>query len=291
MFIDIHAHAFKTPFLQIDGRAPLPTPEQLIEHYNNIGVEQAVLLPLVGPEFYPGQGNEEILEIADRFPGRFIPFCNIHPRAINNSSSAPLSDVMKKYKDKGCKGIGEVTVNMPFNDPYMLNFFKHVEIAELPLTFHIAHCIDNVYGIYDEPGLPLLEETLQKFPGIKFFGHSQSFWAEIGTLREVNDRAGYPDYPIDAEGAVPKLMRKYPNLYGDLSAGSGCNALTRDPEYALKFMTEFQDRLMFGLDICSPPSGVPNLVKFLTEMKDSGRISMEIFNKIARGNAVRLLDL
>lgn len=291
MFIDIHAHAFKTPFLQVDGRLPFPTPEQLVEHYNEIGVEQAVLLPLVGPEFYPGQGNEEILEIADRFPGRFIPFCNIHPRAVNNSPTAPLSDVMKKYKDKGCKGIGEVTVNMPFNDPFMLNFFKHVEIAKMPLTFHIAHCIDNVYGIYDDPGLPLLEETLQKFPGIDFLGHSQSFWSEMGTLREVSDRAGYPDYPIDAEGAVPKLMRKYPNLHGDLSAGSGCNALTRDPEYAIKFMTEFQDRLLFGLDICSAPDGTPNLVKFLLEMKDSGKISLEIFNKIARGNAIRLLDL
>jgi len=291
MFIDIHAHAFKTPFLQVDGRAPFPTPEQLIEHYNDIGVEQAVLLPLVGPEFYSGQGNEEILEIADRFPGRFIPFCNIHPRAINNSSDAPLSDVMKKYRDKGCRGIGEVTVNMRFDDPYMLNFFKHVEIAGLPLTFHIAHCIDNVYGIYDDPGLPLLEATLQKFPGISFLGHSQSFWAEIGTLREEHDRAGYPAYPLDAEGAVPKLMRKYPNLYGDLSAGSGCNALARDPKYAVKFMTEFQDRLLFGLDICSPPEGVPELVKFLVEMKDSGRISLEIFNKIARTNAIRLLNL
>jgi len=291
MFIDIHAHSVKTPFLQVEGRAPFPTPEQLVEHYNEIGVEQAVLLPLIGPEFYLPQSNEEVLEIADRFPGRFIPFCNLHPRAINNSPTAPLSDVLKKYKDKGCKGVGEVTANMSFNDPFMLNFFKHVEIAKMPLTFHIADQIDNTYGIYDDPGLPLLEETLQKFSGIDFFGHSQSFWAEISTLREVNDRAGYPDYPVDKEGAVPKLMRKYPNLHGDLSAGSGCNALMRDPEYAVKFMIEFQDRLMFGLDICSPPEGVPDLVNFLIEMKDSGKISLAIFNKIARGNAIRLLDL
>lgn len=291
MFIDIHAHAFKTPFLQVDGRLPFPTPEQLIEHYNNIGVEQAVLLPLVGPEFYSPQGNEEILEIVNRFPGRFIPFCNIHPRAINNSPDAPLSEVLKKYKAAGCKGIGEVTCNMPFDNPFMENLFKHVEIADLPLTFHIADRIDNNYGIYDEPGLPLLEKTLQKYPGIKFLGHSQSFWAEIGTLRDNNDRAGYPKYPIDAEGAVPRLMRKYPNLYGDLSAGSGCNALTRDPEHAVKFMTEFQDRLLFGLDICSPPSGTPPLVDFMLKMKDSGKISLEIFNKIARGNAIHLLEL
>lgn len=291
MFIDIHAHAFKTPFLQLDGVEPFPAPEQLIDHYNEIGVEQAVLLPLIGPEFYLPQANEEILEMAERFPGRFIPFCNIHPRAINNSSTAPLSDILKKYKDKGCRGIGEVTVNMAFNDPYMLNLFKHVEVAKLPLTFHIAERIDKVYGIYDEPSLPLLEETLRKFPGIDFLGHSAAFWSEIGVLREVDDRAGYPAYPIDAEGAVPGLLRKYPNLYGDLSAGSGYNALARDPEYAVKFMTEFQDRLLFGLDICSPPGGIPDLVNFLMEMKDSGKISLEIFNKIACGNAARLLKL
>jgi len=245
---------------------------------------------LVGPEFYPGQGNEEILEIADRFPGRFIPFCNIHPRAIDNSPTAPLSDVMKKYKDKGCKGIGEVTVNMPFNDPYMLNFFKHVEIAGLPLTFHIAHCIDNVYGIYDEPGLPLLEETLQKFPGIKFFGHSQSFWAEIGTLREVNDRAGYPDYPIDAEGSVPKLMRKYPNLHGDISAGSGYYAITRDMDFGLKFLEEFQDRLYFGTDIANVPQDLPQ-IPFFKKLKAEKLISKEAYEKITWKNAVKLFDL
>jgi hypothetical protein len=48
---------------------------------------------------------------------------------------------------------------------------------------------------------------------------------------------------------------------------------------------------MFGLDICSPPKDVPKLVEFLTEMKDSGKISLEIFNKISRGNAIHLLNL
>ena len=113
----------------------------------------------------------------------------------------------------------------------------------------------------------------------------------MSTLREVDDRAGYPKYPIEAEGAVPQLMRKYSNLYGDLSAGSGCNALARDPEYAVRFMTEFQDRLLFGLDICSPPEEVPALVNFLLAMKNSGKISLKIFNKIARGNAIHLLEL
>ena len=292
MMIDIHAHAVRKPFLQIDGREPFPTPEQLIEFYNRAGIAKAVLLPMIGPEFYLPQANEDILEMAVRYPGRFIPFCNIHPRAIDNTASAPLGDVMKKYKDTGCKGLGEVTCNLPFRDPYIRNLFKHAANVGFPVTIHIAPQIDGNYGLYDDPGLPQLAETLKEFPDLKIFGHSQAFWAEIGTLDKPEDRAGYPNYPVRAEGAVPKLMRQFPHLYGDLSAGSGCNALTRDPAYAVKFLNEFQDRLMFGLDICSPPKlELPCLMQFLTELKDSGKISTVVFNKVMSANAVRLLEL
>lgn len=292
MVIDIHAHAFRKPFLQIDGLPSFPAPEQLIEFYDRAGIDKAVLLPIIGPEFYLPQPNEDILEMAARHPDRFIPFCNIHPRVIDNTPSAPLDNVMKKYKDMGCKGLGEVTCNLPFRNPYIRNMFKHAANAELPVTIHIAPKIDGTYGLYDDPGLPQLAETLQEFPDLKIFGHSQSFWAEIGVLDKPEDRGGYPSYPIKAEGAVPRLMRQFPNLYGDLSAGSGCNALTRDPGYAVKFLNEFQDRLMFGLDICSQPkSEIPRLMQFMTELKVAGKISAAVFNKIMSDNAVRLLNL
>ena len=45
-------------------------------------------------------------------------------------------------------------------------------------------------------------------------------------------------------------MRTYGNLYGDLSAGSGSNALTRDRGYAVKFLNN-QDRAV-RTDICAP---------------------------------------
>lgn len=292
MIIDIHAHAVRKPFLQIDGRAPFPTPKQLLEFYDLADIAKAVLLPLIGPEFYSPQSNEDILEMAAHHPDRFIPFCNIHPRAIDNTPSAPLGDVMKKYKDMGCKGLGEVTCNLPFRNPYIWNMFKHAANTGLPVTIHIAPQIDGTYGLYDDPGLPQLTETLEEFPDLKIFGHSQAFWAEIGTLDKPEDRGGYPNYPVKAEGAVPKLMRQFPHLYGDLSAGSGCNALTRDPEYAVKFLNEFQDKLMFGLDICSPPKPeLPRLQLFLNELKDSGKISQVVFDKVMSGNAVRLLGL
>jgi len=89
---------------------------------------------------------------------------------------------------------------------------------------------------------------------------------------------------------VPRLFRKYENVLGDLSAGSGHNALARDPDYAVQFLDEFQDRLFFGTDICAPDTPTP-LVDFLVGLRDAGKISDPVFRKVARENAIRLLGL
>ena len=291
MFIDIHVHVRRIPGAPRYGKPAYATPEQLIERYNAIGVEQAVLLPGVNPECsYVPQSNEEIREICEAHPGRFIPFCNVDPRAMTNSADAPLGDLLRHHRDNGCKGIGEVCANMPILDPLVQNLFKHVEEAGFPLTFHLAWRIGGIYGLYDDPGLPQLEFSLAAFPKLRFLAHSQVFWAEMAPLETPGERGGYPNHPIKEEGVVPKLFRRYPNLYGDLSAGSGCNALTRDPEYAVRFLDEFQDRLLFGTDICAPDTPTP-LVDLLIELRDSGKISETVFKKVARENAIRLLEL
>jgi predicted TIM-barrel fold metal-dependent hydrolase len=199
--------------------------------------------------------------------------------------------IFEQYKELGCKGVGEVTFNLPFFEPHMQNFFRAVEKCGLPMTFHLAHRLGGCYGIYDEPGLPGLAETLQQFPDLIMLGHSQTFWAEISELDTVIDRAGYPKGKVK-EGAVPKLMRRFPNLYGDLSAGSGANALMRDEEYAVRFLTEFQDRLCFGMDVCLEPTDAnAKLAYFLIKLRDEKKISEEIFRKVARENISKLLGL
>jgi predicted TIM-barrel fold metal-dependent hydrolase len=290
MFIDIHVHFRRSPGFPRWGKQAYSTPEQLIERYDKLGIEKAVVLPGVSPECsHVPQSNEEVIEIA-RETGRFIPFCNIDPRAITNSWDAPLSDILRYYQDEGCKGIGEITANLHFLDPKVQNLFKCCEEVGFPLTFHIAARMDRIYGLYDDPGLPQLEESLKRFPKLKFFGHSQSFWAEMAPLKNYCDRFVYPNYPIEEEGVVPKLMRKYENLYGDLSAGSGFNALNRDRAYSIKFLNEFQDRLFFGTDICAPDTPTP-LVDYLLELRENGEISETVFQKVARENAIRVLEL
>jgi predicted TIM-barrel fold metal-dependent hydrolase len=265
-------------------------PEQLLKRLDEIGVETAAILPIVSPECIEPQSNQEIIEVCKRYPGRFVPFCNVDPRCMTNSSDAPLGELLDYYRGLGCRGIGEVTANMPFLHPMVQNLFRHAERTELPLTFHVGAQIGGLYGLYDEPGLPQLERSLGRFSKLIFLGHSQSFWAEMGRLAKPGDRHGYPVGPVVEEGVVPRLMRQYPNLHGDLSANSGCNALKRDPEYAVRFLNEFQDRLLFGTDICAPDTPAP-LVDFLLELRSGGRISEDVFRKVARDNAARLLKL
>ena len=172
----------------------------------------------------------------------------------------------------------------------MLNLLGQFEKAGLPVIFDDTVYVGRRYGLVDEPGLPQLEMILRTMPKLTLLGHGPAFWSEMGVLETVADRGGYPRYPIRAEGAVPKLFRRYPNLWGDLSAGSGYNALTRDRAYGIKFLNEFQDRLCFGTDICYAKQDLP-LAGFLRELKDEGALSEETFEKIARGNARRLLKI
>ena len=294
MFIDIHGHAVQEPTCPNpqNGKQLISTPEVLIGRYDEVGIERAVILPLLNPDnTHIMQSNEEVLRMAKNFPGRFIPFCNLDPRAFYNNCHAPLDKVLSYYRGQGCKGVGEVTANLSILDPRVQNLFHAAEVNDLPLTFHLAPFEGNLYGLIDNDGLPGLEMSLRRFPKLKFFGHSQTFWAEMAARPTLIDRLGYPKGKITEEGAIPRLMRRYDNLYGDLSAGSGCNALARDPEYAVKFLNEFQDRLFFGTDICCPDNLATPLVDFLLDLRKNGKISETVFQKVARENAVRVLGL
>ena len=55
-------------------------------------------------------------------------------------------------------------------------------------------------------------------------------------------------------GLTDRYLSDYPNMYGDLSAGSGLNALTRDEDFTRDFLTRHQDKLVFGSD-CSDAEG------------------------------------
>jgi uncharacterized protein len=298
VFIDIHAHAYRRcpPFV-----VQFCTAEQLIERYDAEGIEKGALLPIVSPEIYLPQANEDILDMVQQYPDRLFAFCNIDPRALANCADAPLDRLLRYYRDLGCKGLGEVMPNLPVMHPMVQNLFRHAEAVGLPVTFDGSDQVSGSFGLYDDPGLPQLEHTLQKFPKLNMFGHGPVFWSEISRLETPGERSylfrsdggqvgRLPTGPVREEGVVPKLLRRYPNLYGDLSDFTAHNALARDPDYGPKFLTEFQDRLFYGTDMCFV--GMPvQLSGLLLEWRQAGRISEAVFQKVARENAVKFFGL
>ena len=94
------------------------------------------------------------------------------------------------------------------------------------------------------------------------------------------------DGAVAAGGAIDTLMDKYPNLYGDLSAGSGAGAISRDPAFGREFLIRRADRLMFGTDFLAPGQDVPQL-----ELFAKIDLPADAATKIFRDNARRLLGL
>ena len=294
--IDIHVHSVlsKIGCPHNDGINHFTTPDELRKMYDDLGIEKGIQLPLSSPE---GRGrlitSEECYLLATQYPETYIWFCNVDPRQGTNTADFDLGIFLNHYKQMGAKGVGEVTANLYIDDPYMYNLFAVCEKLGLPLTFHIG-TKGVSYGMVDDLGLPRLEKALQDFPNLTFLGHSQLFWSEISGDNDEKTRGGYPTGPVAPGGRVEELMRKYPNLHGDMSAGSGCNAFMRDPEHAYKMIEEFQDRLYYGTDICDPRNATNdmlNLGKFLDDAVENGKISWEAYFKVCRGNALKLLGL
>ena len=118
MFIDIHVHTRRAKGFprEWDG-ATYASPDELITVFDAVGIDKAVVLPAASPECcHVPQSLETFLETLAAYD-RFIPFCNCDPRFLKNSPDAPLAEFLAFYKEKGCRGVGEVTANMYFDDP------------------------------------------------------------------------------------------------------------------------------------------------------------------------------
>lgn len=298
MFIDIHTHCYRKPVPFVVQFCNI---KELLERNESLGIEKCCIQPIVSPEIYFPQTNEDILDMAEAYPDQVVPFCNVDPRSIAYSPFSDFVPVFEYYKERGCKGIGEVMPNLEVQDPLVQNLFACAEKAGMPVTTDGSDVKFGDFGLYDDPGLPQMEHSLQRFPNLTFFGHGPVFWSEIAKLdtpanrgfvftRDGRQVGRLPDTKITEEGVVPKLFRRYPNLMGDLSDFTAYNAFARDEEYGPKFMTEFQDRLCFGTDMCFPTMPVP-LTDLLIRWKNEERISEEVFYKIAKGNAIRILGL
>jgi predicted TIM-barrel fold metal-dependent hydrolase len=88
--------------------------------------------------------------------------------------------------------------------------------------------------------------VLKAYPKTTFIGHADAFWANLSA--DYHDEAAYPTGPIARGGVTDRWLGDHANLFGDISANSGNNALSRDPEFTAGFLKRHQDKLLFGSD-------------------------------------------
>lgn len=270
--IDFHLHL-------VHGESSV---EHIIAHmdYHNVG--KAVVLPLEDLKSGPTFETEKVLEGAKKYPGRIIPFCHVDPR-----SGKPLERI-RVYVEQGCCGFGEHKVRgMDVDEPIMREIYGLCGELGLPVLLHIQ------YDLYNT-NLPALEDMLKMYPDTVFIGHGQAWWANVSG-DEPTDSA-YPKGKVQPGGFSDRLMTEYPNIYGDLSAGSGLNALTRDKEFAEGFVARHRKRLLWATDCpCKDGKGkdFPEgcyVVKSLPVLRELAP-NEETFEDIVHNNAVELLGL
>jgi predicted TIM-barrel fold metal-dependent hydrolase len=244
-------------------------------------VTQAVVLPLVSPEaWYYLISTDWVLQQTLPHRDRLIPFCDIDPRTTY-LKPRDISAMLARYVAAGAKGLGEHKCGTAIDDPGNLNIFRACSELRLPVLLHM----DTIRNT-DAPGLPGLERALQAAPGATFIGHANAWWSSISADVTPQMLGGYPTGPVKPGGAIERLMDRYENLYGDLSAGSGLNAIRRDPDFGREFLIRRADRLLFGTDYLAEGQAVDQFA-YLEQLD----LPAEVQAKIYRENARRILGI
>ncbi len=279
--IDVHAHALISKEISIprlDGTV-LHDYKELCNLYDNNGIAMGIIMPIVSPEFQSFLvTNEDAWFMSSNSANRLKWCCNIDPRMECFSDKTDFSRMLRFYKSKGAVGVGELMANYSLDDPIMDNLLFHCAECDMPVTIHWAEVLNRGYGIYGGGNMVLLERTLKKYPKLTIIGHSVPFWDLL--------------YEKAGGRRLVQLMRECPNLYCDTSANSGYNAASKNTPYFYEFLNEFQDRILFGLDICYIGENLyKKTIKFYDDALNNNFITREIYDKINYINAVKLYKL
>jgi predicted TIM-barrel fold metal-dependent hydrolase len=223
----------------------------------------------------------DLLLAREHYPERFVVGYCPHP-AVGNAPALLQSAV----RVHGVQVCGEWKFRIPFDDPRSLELFYVAGELKLPVVLHLDVPYLQIDGrrtyqpLWYGGTVDNLERALQACPDTIFIGHAPGFWREISGDAD-SDPDMYPFGSVKPGGKVQRLLEQYPNLYADLSAGSGRKALARDPEHAVAFLTKFSDRLLFARDYYEQ-----DLHNFLQTLP----LGEEVVEKIYYKNAEALLS-
>lgn len=208
-------------------------------HMNAVGIRRAVLLTR-------GTAVEQVKAIQAKYPNRFVW------SASTDITKPEAAEVLTKAVKDGAQGLGEIKFHVEADGPELRRMYALAAELNVPILVHfqeVPHFEGE--GVWST-GFKRFAAMLKAYPKTKFIGHADAFWANVSA--DYAEKDAYPTGPIKRGGVTDKLLADFPNLYGDLSANSGNNALSRDAEFTADFLKRHQNKLMFGSD-CSCTDG------------------------------------
>jgi len=255
-----------------------------IKHMDGCGVKRAVIL---GAAAQRDRIKSRIAEAPTRM--RFFGSVDVtRPDGL---------DTLRAAVRDGAIGLGEMKSRVAADGPEMRRVYDLAAELGVPVLLHFQ---DGPEGQVFNGGIQRFAAILKSYPKTTFIGHANSFWANIST--DAPAEVSYPKGRVNPGGVSDRLLSDFPNMYGDLSANSGRNALARDPEFASAFLKRHQDKLMFGSDCpCTDGRGTGQvssepLIKGRCVARETlsalqQMTSPEVFRKIVWTNGTKLLKL
>ena len=236
MIIDFHTH------IGHFGRSA----EHVIKHHRVYGGGKSVVLPIEPGDVTATDvlddswATEHALAAYDEYGDEIIPFCHVNPLALD------ALDQIRRYHATGkVRGFGEHKVRLPVDHPVSMDIYRLCGELGWPVLLHLQY---REYSYNFEA----FEQVLQACPETVFIGHATSWWANVSADAPSDYRApgytSYPRGPVVRGGLTDRLLEEYPNIYGDISAGSGLGALTRDPEFGRDFVRRHRTKLLWATD-------------------------------------------
>jgi predicted TIM-barrel fold metal-dependent hydrolase len=217
-------------------------PEANIAHMDGAGVRQANLLT-------NGNARETVGALQAQYPGRFPSWF-----AATDITKPEAEGLLTAAVKDGAIGFGEIKFQVAADGPELRRMYALAGELNVPILVHFQEVGHTPTEGTFSTGWKKFATILKAYPKTKFIGHADAFWANISA--DYAEADAYPTGPVQRGGITDKLLADYPNLFGDMSANSGNNGLSRDPEFTRDFLHRHQNKLMFGSDCnCSDGKG------------------------------------
>ncbi len=217
-----------------------PQPANNLAHVDGAGIAKANLLTRAG-------ARDQVKAVQAAAPGRFTWFSSAD--VTKPEAEAALTEAVKD----GARGFGEMKFHVAADGPELRRMYALAAELSVPILIHFQE-VDHFpnEGTWSTGFARTFEGILKAYPKTTFIGHADAFWANVSA--DYHNEAAYPAGPIARGGITDRLLGDYANLYGDLAANSGNNAMTRDPGFTAGFLDRHQNKLIFGSD-CSCADG------------------------------------